>query len=139
MESLQVCDYMNHHPVKLTKNMPVAEAVERLLQRQQSGGPVLDEAGKLCGFLSEQDCIKAKVESTYYREQVCRVGEIMHSPVMTVSDTMSILEVAEKLLIEKPKMYPVVDADGILVGCISRSQILAAIDKQLHAEYPKTA
>ncbi|MCP9478965.1 hypothetical protein NNA33_13680 [Marisediminitalea aggregata] len=36
-------------------------------------------------------------------------------------------------------MYPVVDADGILVGCISRSQILAAIDKQLHAEYPKTA
>ncbi len=73
MESLQVCDYMNHHPVKLTKNMPVAEAVERLLQRQQSGGPVLDEAGKLCGFLSEQDCIKAMVESTYYREQVCRV------------------------------------------------------------------
>ena len=62
MESLQVCDYMNHHPVKLTKNMPVAEAVERLLQRQQSGGPVLDEAGKLCGFLSEQDCIKAMVE-----------------------------------------------------------------------------
>ncbi len=139
MESLQVCDYMNHHPVKLTKNMPVAEAVERLLQSVQSGGPVIDEGGKLCGFLSEQDCIKAMVESTYYREQVCRVGEIMQSPVLTVSDTMSILEVAEKLLREKPKMYPVVDESGVLVGCISRTQILAAIDKQLHAEYPKTA
>ena len=63
----------------------------------------------------------------------------MHSPVMTVSDTMSILEVAEKLLIEKPKMYPVVDADGLLVGCISRSQILAAIDNSSTPNTPKTA
>lgn len=139
MESLQVSKYMSHHPVKLTKNMSVAEAVEKLLQNNQSGGPVLDENGKLCGFLSEQDCIKAMVESTYYREQVCRVGEIMRSPVLTVAPGMSILEVAEKLLVEKPKVYPVVDSDNILVGCITRSQILKAIDTHLRAEYAQTA
>lgn len=139
MESLLVSKYMSTHPVKLTEAMPVAEAVEKLLQNNQSGGPVLDVSGRLCGFLSEQDCIKAMVESTYYREQVSRVGEIMQTPVMTVRDNMSILEVAEKLLVEKPKVYPVVDDSGALVGCITRSQILFAIDKHLHAEYPKSA
>lgn len=139
MESLLVGKYMSLHPVKLTETMPVAEAVEKLLQNNQSGGPVLDASGMLCGFLSEQDCIKAMVESTYYREQVCRVGEIMKTPVLTVRDDMSILAVAEKLLAEKPKMYPVVDANNVLVGCITRTQILFAIDKHLHAEYPKTA
>ena len=139
MESLLVGKYMSQHPVKLTESMPVAEAVEKLLQNNQSGGPVLDSAGELCGFLSEQDCIKAMVESTYYREQVCRVGEIMKTPVLTVREDMSILEVAEKLLVEKTKVYPVVNSDNKLVGCITRSQILFAIDKHLHAEYPKTA
>lgn len=139
MESLLVSKYMSNHPVTLTLNMPVAEAVEKLLQYKQSGGPVIDESGNLCGFLSEQDCIKSMVESTYYREQVSRVGEIMRSPVLSVSPNMSILEVAEKLLVEKPKIYPVIDENDALVGCISRSQILAAIDGQLRAEYPQSA
>ncbi|MDC8831300.1 CBS domain-containing protein [Alteromonas gilva] len=139
MESLLVSKYMSLHPVRLTEKMSVAEAVEMLLYHNQSGGPVLDSNGVLCGFLSEQDCIKAMVESTYYREQICRVGEIMQSPVLTVTPGMSILEVAEKLLREKPKVYPVVDADNKLVGAITRTQILDAIDKHLRAEYPKSA
>ena len=40
MESLQVSDYMNTHPVKLNVDMPVAQAVEVLLASGQSGGPV---------------------------------------------------------------------------------------------------
>ena len=50
MESLQVSDYMNTHPVKLYAEMPVAQAVEALLSTQQSGGPVLDKKGKVIGF-----------------------------------------------------------------------------------------
>ncbi|MBD3584810.1 CBS domain-containing protein [Salinimonas sp. HHU 13199] len=135
MESLQVCDYMNQHPVKLTKDMPVAEAVECLLQSGQSGGSVVDERGRLTGFLSEQDCIRQMIESCYYREQVCRVSDIMQSPALSVKPYMSVIELAELLLKDKPRIYPVVDDDGVLVGSINRSAILKAIDKQLRSGY----
>ncbi|WP_018981442.1 CBS domain-containing protein [Salinimonas chungwhensis] len=135
MESLQVCDYMNHRPVKLTKDMPVAEAVEHLLQTGHSGGAVVDDRGRLTGFLSEQDCIRQMIESCYYREQVCRVKDIMQSPALSVKPYMSVIELAQLLLKDKPRIYPVVDDDGVLVGSINRSAILKAIDKQLRAGY----
>ena len=61
MESLQVSDYMNHHPVKLTEDMTVAEAVERLLANNQTGGAVQNARGQVTGFLSEQDCLKMMI------------------------------------------------------------------------------
>lgn len=135
MESLQVCDYMNHHPVRLLEDMPVAEAVEALLNSGQSGGAVVSPRGKLVGFLSEQDCIKQMVESCYYREQVCRVKDIMQTPALSVKPYLSVIELAQTLLKEKPRVYPVVDDDGILVGSINRTAVLKAIDKQLSSGY----
>jgi predicted transcriptional regulator len=139
MESLQVKDYMMLHPVVLLPNMTVAEAVEHLLYSKQSGGPVVDEKGKICGFLSEQDCIHKMLELSYYRERVCRIVDIMTTSVLTVNAHTSVVEVASKMLVEKPKMYPVVDDDGNLLGCISRSHVLGALNKQLTSEYAKIA
>ena len=139
MESLQVGDYMNHHPVKLSVTMPVAEAVERLLQSVQTGGPVVDSNGKVVGFLSEQDCLRKMIESSYYREQVCRVGDIMQPSALTVKAYTSILELAQTMMTAKPKVYPVVDDDGFLVGTINRSNVLYAIDIQLRSGYQQRA
>jgi predicted transcriptional regulator len=135
MESLQVSDYMNTHPVKLNAEMPVAQAVEALLSTQQSGGPVLDIKGRVIGFLSEQDCIATMIASSYYREQICRVGDIMKTPVLSVKPYMSVIELGELFLKQKPKVYPVVDDDGILLGCINRTSVLKAIDVQLNDGY----
>jgi CBS domain-containing protein len=137
MESLQVSDYMNTHPVKLHIEMPVAEAVETLLTSGQSGGPVVDIKGKVVGFLSEQDCIAQMIASSYYREQICRVSDIMKTPVMTIKPYMSVIELAQLLIKEKPRVYPVVDDDGVLQGCINRSAVLKAIDVQLRDGYQK--
>lgn len=139
MESLQVARYMSHHPVKLHFDMPVAEAVERLLDSHQTGGPVIDANGRIAGFLSEQDCIRNMMESSYYREQVCRVKDIMTTPVETVKPYTSILEIAQKMITLVPKVYPVVDDDGYLVGCITRTDVLKAIDMHLRSGYKQAS
>jgi predicted transcriptional regulator len=135
MESLKVSDYMNQRPVKLHIDMPVAEAVEQLLVGKQSGGPVVDNYSKVVGFLSEQDCLSQMITSSYYREQVCRVSDIMTKTVLAVKGYDSVLEVAQKFISAKPKIYPVVDDDGFLLGSINRSEVLNAIDVQLRSAY----
>lgn len=135
MESLKVNDHMNHRPVTFTSNMPVAEAVKRLLQTKQTGGPVVDQQNKVIGFLSEQDCLVQMIESSYYREQVAHVKDIMKTEVLAVKSYTSVLEVAQKMITAKPRVYPVVDDDGYLLGTINRSALLNALDLHLHDGY----
>ncbi|GAA0346736.1 CBS domain-containing protein [Bowmanella denitrificans] len=137
MESLQVSDYMNRRPVTFAPHMTVAEAVERLLHSRQTGGPVVDAERRLVGFLSEQDCLARMLESSFYREQVARVSDIMRQEVLSIKPYMSIIELAQKMLGEKPKVYPVVDDDGLLMGAITRADVLHAIDIQLQAGYKR--
>ncbi|WP_158968874.1 CBS domain-containing protein [Paraglaciecola sp. L3A3] len=139
MESLQVSDYMNLRPVTFTHTLSVAEAVERLLQSKQTGGPVVDQKNKVIGFLSEQDCIVQMIESSYYREQVAQVKDIMKTEVISVKPYTSVIELAHKMMVEKPKVYPVVDDDGYLLGTINRSSLLHAIDLQLNDGYKRAS
>ena len=135
MESLKVNDHMNHRPVTFTSNMPVAEAVELLLQTKQTGGPVIDEHNKVIGFLSEQDCLMQMIESSYYREQVAQVKDIMKTEVLAIKSYTSVIELAQQMTTAKPKVYPVVDDDGYLLGTINRSALLHALDLHLHDGY----
>lgn len=135
MESLQVHDHMNRRPVTFTSNMPVAEAVERLLETKQTGGPVIDSHNKVIGFLSEQDCLIQMIESSYYREQVAHVKDIMRTEVLAIKPYTSVIELAQRMTSEKPKVYPIVDDDGYLLGTINRSALLNAIDLQLRDGY----
>lgn len=139
MESLKVADYMNKRAVKLQIDMPVAEAVEALLKGKQSGAPVIDSKNKVVGFLSEQDCLSQMITSSYYREQVCRVKEIMRTDVLSVKGYHSVLELAQNMLSNKPKIYPVVDDNGCLEGSINRSEVLNAIERHLHGGYQNKA
>lgn len=139
MESLQVSDHMNSRPVTFSCNMTVAEAVERLLEAKQTGGPVINNENKVIGFLSEQDCIVQMIESSYFREQVAHVKDIMKTDVLAIKPYLSVLELAQKMMTEKPKVYPVVDDDGYLLGTINRSALLHAIDLQLHDGYKKAS
>jgi predicted transcriptional regulator len=59
----------------------------------------------------------------------------MMKEVLTVKPYDSILELAQRMLKEKPKIYPVVDDGGYLLGTISRSDVLKAIDVQLQDGY----
>ncbi|AOT07926.1 CBS domain-containing protein [Pseudoalteromonas luteoviolacea] len=135
MQSVKVADYCNHRPVTFNSNMRIEMAVEKLLQSGQSGGPVLDDNHKVIGFLSEQDCIKKMLEATYQNESHSIVSDVMNTQPVCVSPDDSILQIADRMSNDKPKLYPVCDEDGRLVGVITRAHVLLAFDKHLHDTY----
>lgn len=135
MESLQVKDYMNHYPVTFTPEMVVEEAAMRFLKTKQIGGPVINNQRRLVGFLSESDVLAKMLESIYYDEHVVAVEDLMNKDVLSVKPYSSIVELAQTMLKSKPKVYPVVDDDGNLMGTICRNEVLLAIDKHLRSSY----
>lgn len=130
MESLKVKDYMNARPVTFDTKMSLSKALEKLLSSKQIGGPVIDEHKKVVGFLSEQDMIHKLLKVGYYCQDTHTVGECMRSEVLTVTPEDSIIELADTMTGQKPKIYPVVD-NGQLVGIITRRDVLQAISNQI--------
>ncbi len=133
MESLKVEQYMNHYPITFTPDMSVEEASLRFLKTKQIGGPVVDEHHKLIGFVSEGDVLKKMLDTIYYNEHIADVVDIMRKDTLSVKPYDSIVELAQAMLTNKPKVYPVVDDDGCLLGTICRNEVLQAFDKHLRA------
>lgn len=126
MLSILVKDYMQANVQAITADASVREVVDHLLKYNLSGAPVVDDNQNLVGFVSEQDCMKDMLNSTFYREETASVNSIMRKDVLSVTPTTSILEIAETMLGNKPKNYPVIE-HGKLIGLITRRQILQAL------------
>lgn len=137
MQSMKVEDFMHRRPVVFTEDLPIEAAVERLLQSRQRGGPVVDTEQKVIGFLSEQDCLAAMLRDTYHKELSANVGDCMYrGEVLSVFANDSITDVAQRMDAKKPKVYPVLDdATKHLVGVITRTDVLAAIDQYFQDSY----
>lgn len=131
MESIKVKDYMNLRPVTFKASTSLSMALEKMLNSKQTGGPVIDENNHVVGFLSEQDMIHTLLKAGYYCHDSNKVEDCMHTDVVSVTPDESIIKLAEEMLPNKPKIYPVLGDDGRLVGIISRRDILRAIATQI--------
>lgn len=127
-KSVLIKDYMATNLTTFTPEMEISEAIQYLNTHKISGAPVVDERGNLAGVLSEKDCLKVALQSTYYEDWVGgEVSEYMTANVETVADTASVVDIADKFLKSSFKRYPVINEEGDLVGQISRSDILRAM------------
>jgi CBS domain-containing protein len=128
MASILVKDYMQANAQAVKSTASVREVIEHLLKAQVTGVAVINDEEQVVGFVSEQDCIKEMLNSTFYAAASPPVTQIMTKDVLTVTPETSILEVAETMTLHKPKNYPVV-SQGKLVGLISRRHVLQALIK----------
>lgn len=131
MNNLQVSHYMNAKSLSFKKHMNLQIAVEILLNSHEIGGPVIDDGGRVIGWLSEQDCLAKMLEASYYCELVALVEDVMVKDAVTVNDQMSIVDLAQMMLKTKPKIYAVVDDENHYIGLISRKRVLAGMTKQV--------
>jgi len=128
MALCRVKDCMTRELVTARPDMDAHQAKELLLEHQISGMPVVDEAGKLVGVLSERDLLQTLVDAEYHELPTAFVKDLMSTQPETVGPDMPILEVAELFVHKRFRRLPVVEDDR-LVGQISRRDVLGVIDK----------
>ncbi|GGI84821.1 CBS domain-containing protein [Shewanella gelidii] len=134
MDSIKVSDHMDRQPVLLTEDMSLATAVELLLKQGKLGAPVVNSNGELIGFLSQQDCLAVMLKSSYHCDLVAIVKDCMRTDVLSVQLGDSVLHLAEQMLGQKPKVYPVIN-QGKVVGTINRTNVLGAINTYMQQCY----
>ena len=117
--------------VKISPDMPVAEASAKLIKNALLGGPVIDNSGKLVGWISDQECLQATLQVVYHNTRVAIVKDVMQQDVITINLESDPLEVAQQMLKAKPKNYPVINKAGKVVGILTRRHILIMLDNKL--------
>ncbi len=63
----------------------LTDAVRILKEIQLTGLPSVDDSEHVVGFLSEQDCIKQILESSYHRDEVIKLTKVMQPNVLSVA------------------------------------------------------
>jgi len=126
--SVAIRDFMTSNLFTFSPDLDITDAIHLLLEKGISGAPVVDKRGNIIGMLSERDCIKVALSAGYYSQRGGKVAEFMSREVKTVDVNASLLDVARMFLEAPFKRYPVM-RDNLLVGQISRSDILKALEK----------
>jgi CBS domain-containing protein len=98
--------------------------------------PVVDRAGKALGVLSESDLLARERERGAKRPLLGirwgedgavagrTAGEMMTAPAICIRPAASIPEAARLMHREVVKRLPVVDANGVVIGVVSRADLL---------------
>lgn len=126
-EALLASDYMSTNLVTFKPDQPVIQVMELLIKFKISGGPVMDDDGKLLGVITEGGCMKQISECRYYNMPMGdqKVEQYMVRDTETIPWDLSIFDVATLFYNNNKKRFPVVK-DGQLVGQISRRDVLKA-------------
>ncbi len=134
----KVQDFMVRKLVTVTPETDAHDAIDALLQHGISGMPVVDASGRLVGMLSERDCMKTLTNAQYHNLPTALVRDLMSTALCTVPPDTGLLEVAELFVCNRFRRLPVVDANGKLVGQISRCDVLQAIQRMRASHGPTT-
>jgi CBS domain-containing protein len=142
--SAPVHDIMSRELHAGRPDMPLAEAVELLLDKVYRTLPVVDQTGRVVGILTDGDLLnRAGLLATSVQQELTQaevagelrqirqsgqtVGQVMTPDPVTVTPETTITEAVNLMVERAVKRLPVVDADGKLVGMVSRVNVLRAL------------
>lgn len=122
-----VKDIMTTNLVLFTVEQSIHEVMNSFIKNKISGGPVVDDRGKLIGVISEADCMKEVSDSRYFNMPILdkSVGHFMTKEVETLSASMTLFDAASRFHETSRRRFPVLD-NNKLVGQISRKDIVIA-------------
>ena len=122
-----VKDIMTTNLVLFTVEQSIHEVMNAFIKNKISGGPVVDDRGKLIGVISEADCMKEVSDSRYFNMPILdkTVGHFMTKEVETLPASMTLFDAASRFHQTSRRRFPVLD-NNKLVGQVSRKDIVIA-------------
>lgn len=107
----------------------VVLAWRTLTRHQIHQTPVLDDNGRLVGLVSERNLLTTlNVDAGEVRDVLAKlVGDVMTTPVVAASPLTDIRRIARVMLDRDVDGVPIVNEAGVLLGFVSRSDILRAV------------
>ncbi len=121
-------DIMDRSEPTFPQELDVGVAMRKMLRAKLNGVPVVDSEGRLCGMLTEKDCLMALVRQATDGAPSASVQAYMTTSVDSIMPTTRLLDIAHLFLKRPFRKLPVVDSDGRVVGQVSRRDVLRAID-----------
>jgi CBS domain-containing protein len=141
--SATVRDVMTTRVIAVHKNASFKEMAAMLRSSRISAFPVVDEAGRVIGVVSEADLlVKEAVQAEgvsmlaavrHWREDDMAAGvtagDLMTKPAVTVGPDAPVSEAARLMYDRRVKRLPVVTAAGRLIGIVSRVDVLSVYER----------
>jgi CBS-domain-containing membrane protein len=140
MRQWLVQDVMTRDVLAVTPGTPYREIVDCLVRREVTAAPVVDEEHRVVGVVSEADLLHkvefigdARQRRTFERPSrrsarakanAATAADLMSEPAITARPETSVVAAARRMETARVKRLPVVDADGRLVGIVSRRDLL---------------
>ena len=137
-----VKDVMTTRVIWVKKDATFREMVVALREHRVSAFPVIDDDGKVVGVVSEADLLTKEALDgepgvfsgiLHHRDQTkargVTAGDLMTAAVVTVAPGDTVEHAARLMYNRKVKRLPVTDAEGHLVGIVSRTDVLSVFDR----------
>tara|TARA_R110001583_G_scaffold11560_4_gene52061 strand:- start:1488 stop:2132 length:645 start_codon:yes stop_codon:yes gene_type:complete len=131
-------EIMSNPVITLSKDISFQEAWKKFQDFRFRHFPVVNEDEQLIGIVSDRDMLaNAKIMGNT-KELINThhsITEIMVSTVLTASSDTSIHEICQVMFSQHIGALPIVDEDRLLLGLITRSDILRTVIKNETMEF----
>lgn len=152
---MKVRDIMTPDVLTVKADTSVNDVAKLLGQRDISGVPVVDDQGHVIGIITELDLIvrNTRLEMPRFievldwgriplerpghlRERLqhmlgTEARDVMTAKVITIGPDAEVEDLAELMVKQRVNPVPVVDADGRLIGIVSRADLVDMMAAQL--------
>jgi CBS domain-containing protein len=145
---MKALDIMTTDIVSVRPDTPVSDIAQLLTDRRISGVPVIDDNGRLLGFVSQSDLLHRGELGTerhrkwwlrvfadpdgmareYAKSHGLKATDVMTRHVVSVTDDAELAHVATVLDENRIKRVPVL-RDGKMIGLIARSDLVRALSR----------
>lgn len=138
-----VKDVMTTNVVAVKRNADFKQIVSVLRRYRVSACPVINDAGRVVGVVSEADLLYKEAHGRMpaglirlrwklgeeSKVNAVTAGRLMTSPAVTIHPDASV-EVAARVMQDRwIKRLPVVSDDGLLIGIVTRSDVLSVYER----------